>query len=85
MNITNANNQNDQNEGAPLSFIAFASLNPKAHLLLCDSSLAMCFFPPAQSLHVSKWAPFLRPPFGPLGSSLSHNVVLLGSDFLFLK
>lgn len=72
-----------QNEKAPLSFVAFASLNPKAHLLQRSLSLATCFFPIAQSLQVSTWAPFMCPPFGPLGSPLSHNVVLQGSDFYF--
>lgn len=71
-----------QNEEALLSFIALASLNPKAHLLQRSPSLAMCSSPSAWSLQVSAWAPSLRGPLAPLAPLLSHNVVLLGSDFI---
>src|ERR1700728_1142583 len=70
-----------QNEEAPLSFIALASLNPKAHLLQRNFLLprvpfSICIVPPSVCVGpISTWS------FGPLGSPLSHKVVLLGSDF----
>lgn len=71
------------NEGIPLYFIASASHNPQVHFILRDPLLAMCSFPLVQSLHVSVWAPFLRPPLAPLVPPYVIMLCYLGSDFLF--
>ena len=77
--------QNDPKWGGSSLFYSLClsqslgSLSP-AWSLTCHVFLPSCAVPPCICM-----GPFSASPFGPLGSSLSHNVALLGSDFLFLK